>query len=150
MATAKKSTSSKPKAAAKSPAKTQAKQSTAKAKSSTASKPAAKKQEEPQPAPQPLVGNATHERGAHPVVVNNATRRSDEDALEGGFCEVVAGEHKGIFGTFVQVVEREKDGYPKTILVRNRDFHKDVDLITVPYSDVRPAEVGGRRSNVNA
>ena len=143
-------TAAKPKAAATKTTSTASKPKTAskpsKAKKTAARKAAATRQEsKKETQATPAVGNvsATHRR--RPVVVNNRTVRSDQDALEGHFCQVVAGPHDGIFGTFIQVEEREEDGYPKTILVKNRDWWKDVDLVTVNYKDVRPAVTGGRR-----
>ena len=76
---------------------------------------------------------------ATPVVhVDNRTRRSDKDGLEGHFVVVVSGEHKGLRGVFREVASTEKDGYPKRILVRARDHAGDEDLVTVNYADVRP------------
>lgn len=74
---------------------------------------------------------------AAPVTVDNHAVRTDDDALEGHFCKVVAGDDEGVVGVFESVVDRESDGYPKHIIVRSRDASNR--LFTVAYKDVRPA-----------
>ena len=77
---------------------------------------------------------------AVPVRVDNKSRRSDDDALEGGWVDVVSGEHKGVRGAFASVTDYDpKTGYPKTILVRNRDHASDTGDVAVEYADARPA-----------
>ncbi len=74
------------------------------------------------------------------VTVDNTTRRSDDDALEGSFVRVIAGEHAGTVGAYLSTLEHDATtGYPTLVLVRNRDHAGDVDLFAVPYTDVRPA-----------
>lgn len=80
---------------------------------------------------------------AQPVKVDGRNRRSDDDALEGYFVDVVSGYRQGSFGSFERVLKYGKDGYPTQILVRTRD--EDNELISVAYRDVRPAKRGGGR-----
>jgi hypothetical protein len=81
--------------------------------------------------------------GVAAVTVDNRTRRSDDDALLGGWVDVVSGEHQGRFGSYRDTAQVCSDGYPKTIWVRTRDA--DNLLLEVAYEDVRPAErTGGR------
>lgn len=92
-----------------------------------------------EPTPDPPVGPAP------PAVrVDNLTRRSDDDALEGHFVKVVSGEYVGRVGGFERVLSSGPDGYPIRILVRTRDAENE--LLTVAYADVRPADPyrGGR------
>lgn len=105
---------------------------------STASKPKA------EPKPAQSVPTAAPAATVH---VDNRTRRSGDDALEGGWVDVVSGEHKGLRGAFLSVERYDKKtGYPATIRVRNRDLTGDVDTVVVNYADARPAEnyLGGR------
>lgn len=84
---------------------------------------------------------------ARPVRVDNHTARSDDDAFEGSFIQVVAGAHKGQVGTFSQVLHYDpQTGYPELVLVRFRDATYDHDVAPVAYEDIRPATpyVGGR------
>ena len=99
-------------------------------------KPAAKSSTQ---TPAAAHGSATPTVAA-PVTVNNQTRRSDEDGIEGGWVEVVSGPHKGVRGSFLSVTEYDKkSGYPKTILVQERDFASDKGVVSVDYGDCRPA-----------
>jgi hypothetical protein len=81
-----------------------------------------------------------------PVRVDNKSRRSGADALEGHFAIVVNGKHKGQVATFVSVATYGEDGYPDSVLLRFRDHNYHTDLDTVAYSDIRPADPyrGGR------
>lgn len=93
--------------------------------------------------PVPVVGAAADPDAAPPAItvvrVDNFTRRSDEDALEGAMCKVVSGPHAGLRGTFVSaVVVDQETKWPEVILVRARDHAGDDDLVTVNYADVRP------------
>jgi hypothetical protein len=76
------------------------------------------------------------------VRVDNHAVRSDDDALEGHFVNVVAGPHEGVFGVFDKVNEYAADGYPKTVIVEARDAKGD--LFTVNYKDLRPAAAARR------
>lgn len=76
-----------------------------------------------------------------PVIVDGRNRRSDDDALQGGFAKVVSGPHAGKHGTFDEVVTHGYDGYPETVVLRTRDGN--VPLI-VHYPDLRP-DTSGRR-----
>ena len=108
-----------------------------------AKKPAEKKAEPEKKAEKPEKPEP-EESAAPPVRVDNRTRRSDEDAIEGAFVDVVAGEYKGRRGAFASVLESDpKTGYPTLILVRTRDA--DNLLIPVKYADVRPTEYTGGR-----
>lgn len=84
-----------------------------------------------------------HSGSVPQVRVDNLSRRSDADALEGHFCEIVAGEHKGLKGVFDKVLEAGPDGYPTLIEFITRDAQNDV--LTVPYKDVRPTVYAGGR-----
>lgn len=78
-----------------------------------------------------------------PMIVGTVRQRSDEDALLGHWVDVVSGEYQGKFGQFFDVAESDKDGIPKTALVRTRDAQAEV--IRVAYGDLRPSErTGGR------
>lgn len=104
------------------------------ASSSTSSEPAA-----------PPAGDETPSASAAvPVVVDNRTRRDDNDALLGSFVDVVSGEHQGRFGAYVADIENDAStGYPALVLVRTRDA--DNLLIEVLYQDIRPSQrTGGR------
>lgn len=65
-----------------------------------------------------------------------------EAAREGAFADVVAGEHAGRYGVYVDTLNREDDGSPKTILLRTRDDNDE--LLTLPYGDCVLAESGRR------
>jgi hypothetical protein len=67
----------------------------------------------------------------------------EQPPIEGGWVDVVDGEHKGRRGAWRLTTERE-DGEPKTILVRTRDELNE--LIEVAVKDVRHAAgyAGGR------
>lgn len=56
-----------------------------------------------------------------PVVIDQLSKRSDADPLQGSFVKVVDGEHAGQVAAFLKPVEVDADGYPATILVRFRD-----------------------------
>lgn len=92
--------------------------------------------EAPAPEPAPVVAQTPGD---------NARPRSDEDAVQGQFVDVVDGEHKGRRGAFLSVVEHdlEGDGFPKSILVRTRDELNE--LLTVAYEHVRPSKYTGGR-----
>lgn len=81
---------------------------------------------------------------ATPVVVDNHTARSDDDAHFGSFVDVVDGEHKGRVGAYFHTVDHDpKTGYPLHILVRTRDEFNH--LIEVAYKHVRPSKFTGGR-----
>jgi hypothetical protein len=93
--------------------------------------------------------------------VDNMTRRSDRDVLEGHFCTIdlsdsdaKAGvEHligdgnahpgSGDYGVYVGPGTLGDDGYPVTARVLLRDEH--AGEVLVPYSSLYPAQAGGRR-----
>lgn len=85
---------------------------------------------------------AAKKQVAQPVdVIDNSTRRNDDDAVQGSFVDVVAGEHEGRRGSFEHVVTyNDKDGYPETVLIRSRDQRSEP--LVVNYKDVRPASGG--------
>jgi hypothetical protein len=78
-----------------------------------------------------------------PVVVNQFTRRSGDDALPGSWVDIIAGEHEGRRGAYVGDVSHGQDGYPDRVLVRTRDA--DNLLIEVGYGEVRPSSYTGGR-----
>jgi hypothetical protein len=81
--------------------------------------------------------------GVAPVIVSNFTRRGDNDALLGGWVDIVSGPYQGRFGSYRDTAQVGSDGYPSEIYVRTRDQHNE--LLVVAYSDVRPSErTGGR------
>ena len=92
----------------------------------------------------PATKTATTEKKAPakkpPVAVNNHTVRSDADVLEGHRCEVTAGEHKGLVGTFISVTEHGTDGYPLWVVVRSLQSHGSAELVSVQYKDIRPVD----------
>ena len=101
----------------------------------TAPAPEAAPAPEPSPAPE-----TPSPQPAPPVTVNNQTRRSDDDGLEGGWVVVVDGPHKGLRGAFTAVATYDvESGYPATILVRNRDLASEQGTVVVDYGHVRPA-----------
>ncbi len=89
--------------------------------------------------------------------IDNVSRRSSEDALEGHFVSIDLSDkgvkegyknagledHRGDYGVFQAVggVDPET-GIPETVLVRLRDATNAV--VTVPYEACRPAEARGR------
>jgi hypothetical protein len=93
--------------------------------------------------------------------VDNMTRRSDRDVLEGHFCTIdlsdddaKAGvEHligdgnahpgSGDYGVYVGPGDVGEDGYPLTARVLLRDEH--AGEVLVPYAALWPAQAGGRR-----
>lgn len=92
--------------------------------------------------------------------VDNMTRRSDEDALEGHFCtidlsnkdakagvEAQIGEGNarpgsGDYGVYLEPGAVGEDGYPVTARVQLRDEHAAV--VVVPYAALYPAQAGRR------
>jgi len=92
--------------------------------------------DEPAPAPEVVVVNPNR-------AVDNFNARSDDDAYTGGFVDVVAGEHQGVYGQYVDTVEWGDDGYPTSVLVRPRDA--DANLLVVDYADVRNSQRAGGR-----
>lgn len=71
------------------------------------------------------------------VRVDQFSRRSGDDALEGSFVQVQDGEHAGQVGAFTKVIERDKDGYPATVLLRMKDLTYTHEFVVEPYSNVR-------------
>ena len=74
--------------------------------------------------------------------VDQATRRSDEDALTGHLCTVIKGEHQGKTGVFLHATSYDKDGYPKEAFVRFTDTAYGTGHAIVPYKDLRPKLAG--------
>lgn len=101
--------------------------------------------------------------GAVPIAgrVDNMTRRSDADVLEGHFCtidlsvkdakagvEALIGDGNahpgsGDYGVYVGPGSLGDDGYPVTARVLLRDQH--AGEVLVPYASLFPALAGGRR-----
>jgi hypothetical protein len=102
--------------------------------------------------------------GAQPVGgrIDNMTRRSDADVLDGHFCtidlehdgareavEAVIGEGNaqrgvaGDYGIYLQPGQIGANGYPDTAVVMLRDEH--AAQVVVPYAALSPAPQGGRR-----
>jgi len=75
-----------------------------------------------------------------PVIVDGRTKRSDDDALEGGWVRVVDGEHAGRRGALLHVEERGADGYPTRCIIRTRDAMNQ--LLSVAYEHLRPTHAG--------
>lgn len=92
--------------------------------------------EEPQPEPVPLVVPA--------AVVNGVVYRGrdDNDVLTGSFCNVIAGPYAGRYAVYINTATVGPDGYPVDVVVRTRDANDE--LLNVKYTDIRPAEAGGR------
>jgi hypothetical protein len=79
-----------------------------------------------------------------PVVVDLATKRTDDDPILGSWVDVVSGEYQGRFGSYVATVTHDAStGYPEQVIVRTRDA--DNLLIEVAYSDLRPSARNGGR-----
>jgi hypothetical protein len=78
-----------------------------------------------------------------PVKVEGRNRRSDDDALEGGWADVVSGDFAGRHGVFDYVVTYSPDdGYPATVALLTRDEMNE--HLIVSYSDLRPSTAGKR------
>jgi len=69
------------------------------------------------------------------VQVDQYTKRSDDDALYGHFCRIVKGDHEGTVGVYAATLDREDDGWPKTIIVE--PVGQANTMFQVPYKDVR-------------
>jgi hypothetical protein len=100
-------------------------------------------------------------RGPREVQVDNMTRRSDADALQGHFVsidlsdakakkavEAVVGEGNasfgnGDYGVFVGPGDVDEHGYPVTATVFLRDDN-GVQVSGIPYSALTPADAGRR------
>jgi hypothetical protein len=83
------------------------------------------------------------ERGpARPIRVDQSTRRSDKDGLEGGFVKGVPGsDHELLVGVFESVATYDATtGYPSTINVRFVDAAGNYELATVIYANVVPRD----------
>lgn len=102
--------------------------------------------------------------GAKPLDgrVDNMTRRSDADVLDGHFCRIdygklskaerasvesIVGEgNTGVgradYGIYLNPGQLAEDGYPLTAVVLLRDEHSA--QIVVPYDALVPAQAGGR------
>ena len=104
---------------------------TEKAGTEEAPKPAAKKKAAKKKAAAPPK--------REPLTDLNTT--SIHDATPGGFVRVTGGEHKGRYGAFLEVRGYEK-GEPTVCAIRTRDA--DMEILIVDYSDLEPAEAGGR------
>lgn len=80
---------------------------------------------------------------AQPVKVDGRNQRNDNDALEGGFANVVDGKYKGKFGMFLYPTEYGSDGYPTKVWFRTRDAQ--AQEFVVDYADIRPSKRNGGR-----
>lgn len=99
-----------------------------------------------------LRNTGSGEPGVQGGFVDNMSRRSDHDALEGHFVSIDLNhsdiddelrESGGDYGVYLEPGDRDpKTGYPLTAVVRLRDSSNA--LVRVPYEALRPA-VGGRR-----
>lgn len=69
-------------------------------------------------------------------------RRTDDDVLTGEWADVVGGPEAGRRVAFQRTVTVGEGGYPDQVVVRSRDDRDE--LLTVNYSDLRPATTGGR------
>lgn len=107
----------------------------------------ASKPKSPKPTPSPekrrFVDEPLKPVKVQPVRVDGTNCRSDDDAREGCFVTIIAGEYTGRLASFEQVQSYGKDGYPTEIIVRTRDA--DSMWLSVPYADVRPAATNGGR-----
>ena len=72
-----------------------------------------------------------------PVRVDQFTRRSDADAIEGSFVRVLSGPHAGQIASFLKALEHDVDGYPKRILLRFKDTTHTHEHDAEDYSNVR-------------
>lgn len=89
-----------------------------------------------QEAPAPVPGPGTGDSSPEP---------DHEAPREGAFVDVVSGEYAPLFGVYLATVERNPDGSPDKIIVRNRDHGGTVDLAVCSIDDVRvSARTGGR------
>ena len=73
----------------------------------------------------------------NPVRVDQLSRRSDADAIEGSFVRVLSGKHAGQIASFLKTLEHEADGYPKRILLRFKDTTHTHEHAAEDYSNVR-------------
>jgi hypothetical protein len=112
------------------------------------------------PAPDPTVGGAPEEASApavsspspsaaeaapavQPVFVDQYARRSDDDALENSFVQILSGDHAGQVGAVIKVEARGDDGYPTRVIVRLKDTayegapENSHGLVSEPYANVR-------------
>lgn len=69
-------------------------------------------------------------------------RRNDNDVMYGHFAHIVSGPHEGRYGVLDYVETTGKDGFPDKVQVRTRD--DEAELLTVKYTDLRPAPAGLR------
>lgn len=69
-------------------------------------------------------------------------QRNDSDVMYGHFARVVSGPHEGRYGVLDYVESTGKDGYPDRVIFRTRD--DEAELLTVKYTDLRPAPAGLR------
>jgi len=105
-------------------------------------KAAVEEQEEPQVATQT---GSTAEGGALPSARREddvKIPRSDDDALTDLFANIVSGEYAPRYVVVGRTLERDDDGYPKTVEVRTRDDRDE--MLVVDYADLRPAAAGQR------
>lgn len=95
-------------------------------------------------------GTGSNDQGVQNGFVDQLTRRSLDDALEGHFCTVDR-THKGVdenqlpagqdgYGVYESPATTDEHGYPVTANVRLRSNV----LITVPYEALRTVEPRGR------
>lgn len=112
--------------------------------------------QEQTPVPAPLAVSDDLAASAQPVApvagrVDNTTRRSDADPLQGHFVEIDL-SHAGVseeirdqgitYGVYLEPAEVGEDGYPVTALVRARDATNA--LIVVPFEALSPSDAGHR------
>lgn len=76
-----------------------------------------------------------------PVRVDQYTRRSDHDVLQGHFGRIESGEYGGRVGVFETVATSGPDGYPATVSVKLRDSG---EVVICDYADLAPTPYGGR------
>jgi hypothetical protein len=73
----------------------------------------------------------------HPVRVDGRNRRSDDDVIEGGPCEITEGDLEGVDGVFWLVARYDpQTGYPVQVIVRTADDQNE--YVSVPYDSIRP------------
>jgi hypothetical protein len=68
--------------------------------------------------------------------------REDGDALTGQFAMITEGDLVGTHVVVGSATERDKDGFPKKVIVRTRDDRDEV--LVVDYASLRPVGSGGR------
>jgi len=82
-----------------------------------------------------------HIRGQFPDNRVAAGASDKGTVMYGHFCTVTDGDHEGTFGVFVDVLSVDDQGYPELVQVRPRG--NPLNVVTVKYSDLEPAESRG-------